>query len=226
MNTLQNRRHERLSIKLNQLQTELGKKIGNYSESEIDILVDEIRTLEAEIKQDQKIKQLETVNRQQKEHRDFLKDVLSLEIPKEDITTNSGDFHAVKIKKYPQILAFQKKYEYARLNWDYKANCFNEVDYRGKKYTILKPGCISSEVNYSPWESLQSCLEWHGFLIKPMTLKQFLNKEAAIIKESNRIKSEIEKANEKMKKLDVHFLERNNLIKKDSYNRGQTYYSI
>jgi hypothetical protein len=224
-NTLEQRRIERLNIKLNKLQDELGKALDNSITSDIDKLLDEIRALEAEKKENHKRTELERVNRQHKEKREFLKEALKVEFPNEDLRTNEGSLHKTKIKKHPSFQAFVNKYPYASFEFCNQTNKYHIIKKGGETYQILKPSYIGSEVNYTTFESFETCCKWNHFQIKPMTFKQFQKVETAILKEGEKLKKTIKEHEERIKKLNAYFLECNNLIKK-SQERAYSYYSI
>lgn len=210
--------------KLSNLREQLRFTRGTADDAKLDDLLNQIRSLEATIKKENKIAVLKRVNKQQAEHRAIITDLLALEFPTEDITTNDGNFHAVKIKKHPSIVEFMTKHPYARFKFEkglYKSCSIGRDDYNLGK-TIYNYG---KEDEFKKFETLSEVCQWHGFLEKEMTFSEFTKLETAILKESQRIKAEIKKSEEKIRSLNSHFLNRNNLIRRFDL-RAEEYLSI
>jgi hypothetical protein len=207
---------EKLQKLREELRTEY-KKYDGTDETRPDQILKQIRDLEALIKNENKIIALKRVNREQAEHRAIITDLLSLDLPIEDITTNDGSFHAVKLKKHPLIIAFMVKHPYAKFSFNdgfYKwCKIGGEQYYLGK--TIYEYGKADE---FKKFETFSESCDYHGFLEKEMSFSEFIKLESAILKESQKLKNEIKKSEEKIKSLQSHFLTKNNLLRRYNLN--------
>ena len=188
-------------------------------------MIAEIKRLETLKKDKEKENQIKRVNKVQAEKREIITQLLSVEFPSEDIRTNDGNFHAVKLKKHPSLVAFMELHPHASFSYDYKANIYNSCKIGGYSYTIYEPFYKDTETTYKRFTDLESSLQWHGILLKEMTFKEFKKLETAIFKETARIKAEIEKSEKKLKDLNVYFLNNENLIQRTD-RRGYEYFTI
>jgi hypothetical protein len=177
-------------------------------------IIREIKRLETIKKDREKESQLRRVNKVQAEKREIIEQLLSLDFPVEDIRTNDGNFHAVKLKKYTSLVKFMELHPHASFSYDYKNNLYTNCKIGGVSYTIFEPNYQNSTVTHEPFTDLESCLKWHGILLKEMTFKEFKKLETAIFKESERIKEEIKNSENKLKDLKVYFLSNENLVRK------------
>lgn len=199
---------------------------NNHEEKEpVKKLIAEIKRLETIKKDREKESQLKKVNKSQAEKRSVIKDLLKVEFPKEDIRTNSGEFHSVKLKKYASLAEFMTLHPDARFSYDYEKKTYTLCRLGGYSYNINKPIYENSTTAYERFTDFESCLEWHGILLKEMSFKEFKKREAAIFKECERIKKEIEKSDSKLKELNVYFLSNENLIRR-SDRRSYEYFTI
>ena len=152
-------------------------------------------------------------------------DILKVEFPAEDIITNDGNFHAIKVKKFPSLVEFLEKHKYCH-SFRFENGSFNTFKYNGETFYIREPEYQSGkDTVYNQFPSISEALKYNGILEKSMTFNKYKSLEAKILKESDRLEAEIEKSKEKIKGWEGYFLERENLINKQrpSYT---TYFSI
>jgi len=83
---------------------------------------------ESAIKQLNKVELLARINSKYSRLREIALQAWECEQPNEDITTNDGSFHKVKVKKYPKIAALQ----YASATWEY--NRLTAIRINGEKF--------------------------------------------------------------------------------------------
>lgn len=223
MTNQEQRRLERLNNVLRKLQDEIMEN-RTMPEKDLDVLCEKIRKAEEKIRVSKKETILKAVNKKHKERKQILKTLLDTELPKEDITNNDGTFHASKIKKYPQIMALKDRFDWLRLKIDGNCNTYIKVEIGRDSYDLVETIYKSGEPNeYKPFESFESALSYNRIRAKETTLKQFLSLEKKILKESKRIKEEVEKSYQKIKELDSYFLENENLITRRSSNYYEYY---
>lgn len=220
MNT--DRRLNWLKERLTDLQEELGKALSG-PDMDYEEIVGKIKALEEEKRQLNKQKLIDKANKRHKEMRNFLKDVLAVNFPKhEDIQNNDGSFHATKVKKYPKIVALMEKYPYTRFTTD--NGVYIKAESGRETYTLREPFYSSGKPTvYKDFKTFEDALAYNSIKEKDLTLKQFLKLESKIQKESERIKKEVEKSYQKLKSLDVYYLENENLI---SQNRNNSFYTF
>lgn len=223
MEYLKERQLKRLNERLNKLQNDLGNAIT--SGNDVDTLVQEIKTLETEKKNLDKKRKLDSVNKKHTERRNFLSEALSIKFPEEDIIVSGGSLHATKVKKYKSLHQFITKHKYA--TFEFENGSYTVIKNGGERYTLKKPEHKYNEpTKHLNFETVEDALKWNGIMLKPLTFKKFISVEAKILKESERMRKEIEKSNEKLKSLDVHFYNYNDLIRRYDSRSHYEYRSI
>ena len=220
---LSQRKLDRLNRKLTELQKELDKPLHEIDN--IDELIKELNKLEQEKKIFNKKERLDTVNRQHEEKRKMLKEILAVELPTEATVNNDGSFHARKIKDFPEFLAVKEKFRLYGFVFNDEGNLIR-FTFNREDFSLLKSEYGYNEpTRYLKLESFEEVCKHNRVLTKSMTLKQYLKLEEKILKESERIKAEVEKSQEKIKNLNSYFLESEKLINSQRLNYTN-FYSI
>ena len=206
-------RTEFLNSKLAKLQKELCKEITELDN--IEELCQQIRILEAEIKENKLKAILKKVNKDHETRRAILKDLFSVNFPAEDITTNDRSFHATKVKKYPNLAKY--KYIYA----DIKRNEQNELFYEQitiseERFRLVNYHYEGRKTNYSYFETFEEALKMNGIKEKPVKWSEFKKTQKAAIKAAEKVKKALEKYEEEMKKNDHYFFENNQMLNRSS----------
>jgi len=152
------------------LKTELSGLIdilrGTYGTEEHKSILEKIRAKEAEIKEAKMIQVLARVNREQNELRTAAKQVWECEQPETDITTNDGSFHAVKVRKYPNLAALK----YARATW--KDGKLWEIEIGRKRFQMFQ---YSDNTRPATFEDF---LRLNSIMPEELTLEAFKEAEA------------------------------------------------
>ena len=151
-------------------------------------IFERIREIEAEIAKIETLNTLKAVNRQQAEKRRLAKIAWECEQPEVDITTNSGDFHAVKVKKYPKLAALQ--YGRAKV----KDGKIVELKFSGENFTMMR-----TVYEYGKPDRYERPADFSDFLnlnyIHPEEITEAEYME--MIAENDRINKEMQEAIEK-----------------------------
>lgn len=121
-----------LEILKSELSALIDKLRATYGTAESDSILEKIRAKEAEIEEAKIIQVLARVNREQEELRNTAKQVWECEQPENDITTNDGSFHAVKVRKYPNLAALK----YPRATW--KNGKLWEIEIGRKRFQMFE----------------------------------------------------------------------------------------
>ncbi len=220
MQTLNDRKINTLNTILSDLQKELCKPLESVKN--VDELLIKIKELETEKKEIEQKKKLSTINNKHDKRKLFLEQVLAIELPTEDITTNLGHLHATKLKKYPSLAEFMKENQYVR--FIFKNGNYTECK-NGQEITYLKKSTYSDNTTtYADFKDLKEACNYNNIRFDSLNFKKFKALENKILKESERIKAEVKKSIEKLNALDCLFLESENLINKDSYTTYKAYY--
>lgn len=183
---------ETLQTELNGLLTEL-RNPANYQKNKEDGLLDKIRAVEAEIKGLKRVQLLENVNRDQNKLRELARLVYDCEQPTEDITTNDGDFHKTKVKKYPKLAALAAS-EYIRATW--KDGYITEIKSGRNTFYMFKTAYnYGQPTQYTKFETFEAFLNQNSIMIEPLTIEQF-NETCAKLEAANNLLDEQIKAYE------------------------------
>jgi len=174
-----------------------------------DAILAEIKELEAAESRQKKVSQLDRVNKVQAERREILRELMSLEMPTEDIRVQDGCFHAAKIKKYPELMELaNSKY----LRFEFEDGVYHSAKGRDR-FTILKPVYEGNKRTYAPFDNFNHACDFNGIMREHLTFEKFTAMELEIITESDRIKKEIEKSREALTKMGAWELLSNNLLR-------------
>ena len=198
--------HEEFTTKKRSLLAQLKEAKSLDKE---DAIIAEIRSLEAEEKHSRKATQLDRVNKEQASRRELLKTLMSVPMPTEDIRVQDGSFHGAKIKKYPELMELVNS-EYLR--FEFEEGVYHSAKGRDR-LTILKPVYRGDRYAYTPFDSFNDACDFNGIMREYLTFEKFAAMEQEIITESERMKKEIEKSRESLKKMGAWELLTNNLLR-------------
>lgn len=176
---------------VNELKAEISVLWNQLKAENQDEIVLKVKAIEKQIQETRIIDTLNRVNREQQRKRELALLAWNAEQPTEDITTNSGTFHATKVKKYPNLAALPY--------------CTAEVD-NGKiielrinreRFNMFKKEYKSGEpVKYTRPETFEEFLRLNLITEKDIQLTEFLE----LIEKSEAINKEFKEATEKFSK--------------------------
>lgn len=159
---------------------------------------------------------LSGVNNTQNRKRELAKKAYECEQPNEDITTNTGDFHKVKVKKYPVLAAL--KYTYAK----FENGVLYELNINGEKFTMYSKEYNGSKEKptYTRPQTFNDFLELNNISNEDITLEKF-NEISTTIKEANEtFRKQVEDYKNTMENMNAYNLECYKLI----YRRAEHVY--
>lgn len=152
---------------------------------------------------------LSDINSKQKRLRDAAALLWECEQPTEDITTNNGDFHKVKVKKYPKLAAL--KYAYGT----FENNILYVISLNGEKFTMYQKKYNGNELpTYTRPASFADFLELNVISKEDITMEQFTEIQTTIKAANEELKKQIDNYGAKMDSLKAYSLECINLVSK------------
>lgn len=150
---------------------------------------------------------LNNVNGKQKGLREAAAQAWECEQPAEDITTNTGDFHKVKVKKYPKLEAL--KYSSAK----FENGFLYELRVNGEKFTMYQKKYNGDQPpTYSRPASFADFLKLNHISPEDITADQFTEIENKIKESNEELESHIKAYSNKMDGLNSYSLQCWNLI--------------
>lgn len=152
---------EQIRQKINELRPQLN-------DSDPKQILEQMRELDKQLTAAKRAELLQRVNAEQTRKRELAAKVWACEEPTEDITTNDGSFHKVKVKKYPKLAALS--YVHA----SFKDGKLTQINYNGEKFRMYKiQGNYNAPDIYTRPDSFADFLELNGVMREPLTPEQF-----------------------------------------------------
>lgn len=173
---------------VNELKAEISKLWASFDRfsSNADEILAKVKELEKQIKDTRIIDTLNRVNREQQRKRELALLAWNAEQPTEDITTNSGTFHATKVKKYPNLAALP----YCTAEVD--NGKIIELRINGERFNMFK----REYKKYTRPDTFEEFLRLNLITEKDIQLTEFLE----LIEKSEAINKEFKEATEKFSK--------------------------
>jgi len=198
----------------------LAKFRATRADGDNDAIIEQLNAIENQISLQQRAELLARVNREQAAKRTEAAKVWECEQPETDITTNSREFHAVKVKKYPKLAALQ----YARAT--FKDGKMLELETGREKFRMFSVKYEYGKPDtYTRPASFEAFLELNNIMLEDMTTEQF----EAIVEANKAINAEFQAAATKFSnqksELNMHDLSAWGLF--SQHNAGHNYeYSV
>lgn len=171
--------------------------------------VNEMQAIDKQITAAKATELLNKVNGTQKRTREAAAQAWECEQPAEDITTNNGDFHKVKVKKYPKLEAL--KYVSAK----FENNFLYTLHVNGEKFTMYhKQYNGSNRPTYSRPSSFADFLQLNHISPEDITAERFTEIENKIKEANEELQNHIESYSKKMDSLKAYSFECWNVIHK------------
>jgi hypothetical protein len=226
-NEIEKRRLTRLNEKLNKLQDELCKEVNSVQN--LDELVKQIKELETEKKTLEKKAILKKVNEEHTKKRNMLIELMKINFPDYDITTNSGEFHATKVKNIPILNELCKNgYVTAEINTqpsDTNPNgsiIYEAIRIGGERYRLVNYKYEAYKCTMSYFNTLEEALNMNGIKAEPVKFSEYTKAERVATKEREKLEKYLKEMDEKLKAVDIYFFESNNMLRRGQ-ERGYTY---
>jgi len=222
-----NRRLTRLNEKLNKLQNDLCKEFKSVEN--LDELVKQIKELETEKKTLEKKAILKKVNDEHTKKRNMLIELMKIKFPIEDITTNSGEFHATKVKKVDVLNKLcENGYVTAEIKTqpsDTNPNgetIYEAIRIGGERYRLVNYEYEGSKCTMNYFNTLEEALNMNGIKAEPVKFSAYTKAEKVATKEREKLEKYLKEMDEKLKAVDIYFFESHNLLRRGQ-ERGYTY---
>ncbi len=194
---------------IQELQREMQNLRDLLTSENYDQTVNKMREIDKQITAARTAALLNNVNGSQKRKRDLAIQAWECEQPAEDITTNAGDFHKVKVKKYPKLEAL--KY----VNAKFENNVLYVLSLNGEKFTMYNKKYNGNETpTYTRPASFAEFLQLNHISPEDITAEQFTEIGTKIKEANEEIQSQIKAYSAKMDSLNAYSLECWNLISK------------
>jgi len=192
------------------------EKTPTLQTDDINKISEEIKKLEQE-KKDIELKQkIKRTNEKHKAKRKIISLLMEIQFPSEDITTNSCNFHATKLKKVKGLEDFLKLYPYTTAEYDHENKVYKSFKINGNRYQFVKYKYEYGKPEQVIKLNYKEILEYNGIKSKPLSFAVTKKKLQKIFEESQKIEKQIEKYRDKLNKLDVYFLNNEELIYRSS----------
>jgi hypothetical protein len=178
-----------------QLKAELKELISKLHDIRTDGKDDEILKLiqqkRDEIDYAERVNFLEQVNREHTRKRELAAQVWECEQPTEDVTTNDGSWHKVKIKKYPKLAALPYG------NAKYEDGVLTYIRTNGEKFRVVNYD------NKRP-DSFDEFLKLNYIMPEPMSIEQYNELDEQLQAAENELENAIKAYSEKMNRIKAH----------------------
>jgi len=202
-----------------QIKTDIQNAVNSLRAKDSETTFNELKALKQELKQADRSKMLANVNRKQAALRELAKTAWNCEQPTEDITTNDGSFHKVKIKKYPVLASVP--YLYAK----FKDNHLTELNINGNKFEMYAVKYNYPNPNqYTRPETFEQFLELNSIQTEDIILDQFNETVEKLEQAENKLQQAIEQYKSTLNKLNIYQLNHLGLIGQS--NEGLYTYSV
>ena len=212
-NQLPQEAQNNLTTKLEKLQTELHQALDTPNGNEdFKLICAKINDLELQLKEQKKKERLKVVNELHAKQKDILIEALTIEFPTEDIRTNDLNFHSVKVRKYPTLDAFNKKYPYAVFTYNYKAKKYTHCNLNGKEYRLFVNCYDNQAETMEVFTDLKQACEYNRIQIKNLTFASFKKQEREILAKCKKVQDAIDKLSKDLKETNGHHLDCEGLI--------------
>ena len=168
----------------------------NYEET-----VSKMQVIDKQIKAAKVAELLGNVNAKQRRTREAAAACWECEQPTEDITTNNGDFHKVKVKKYPKL---------AELKWvdaKFENGVLYELSTNGENFKMYDKKYNGNETpTYIRPASFAEFLQLNYISPEDITTEQFTDISNTIKEANEEIRKQIEAYGKKMDSLKAYSL--------------------
>jgi hypothetical protein len=192
-----------------ELQREMQNLRLNLSAENYEETVKQMQEIDKQIKNVKVIELLNNVNSKQKRIREAAAQAWECEQPSEDITTNTGDFHKVKVKKYPKLEAL--KYVSAK----FENGFLYVLHVNGEKFTMYEKKYNGDQPpTYTRPASFADFLKLNHISPADITAEQFTEISSTIKEANEELQNHIKAYRAKMDSLNAYSLECWNLIHK------------
>jgi hypothetical protein len=178
-----------------------------------DEIVLKIKAIEEKINETRIIDKLKSTNAEQNRLRDLAVLAWNAEQPTEDITTNSGQFHATKVKKYPNLAALPY------CTAEFQEGQIKELRINGVRFYMVRGEYVSGQPTKP--ETFSDFLKLNSITEQDIELSDFKKMIAEVDRINAEFKEAVKKFDSQKSSLNMYFLSHIGLFKQQ--NAGHIY---
>ena len=150
------------------LHAEQRKLIDNITAKNSNSSMERKKEIDTLIKNEKLAILLNNINDKQSKLRELAKKIWECEQPEADITTNDGSFHAVKVRKYPNLAALK----YVRA--EFENNRLTVIKIDGFRFNMFRANYKYGEpTTYTRPETFDDFLKLNSIMPQPLALPEF-----------------------------------------------------
>jgi hypothetical protein len=201
---------------VSELKAEISDLWNQLNADSQDEIVLKIKAIEQEINDTRIFDKLKSTNAEQSRLRELALLAWNAEQPTEDITTNSGQFHASKIKKYPNLAALPY------CTAEFQDGQIKELRINGIRFYMVRTEYVSGQpTKYTRPETFSDFLKLNSITEQDMQLSDFKKMIAEIEQINAEFKEAVKKFDSQKTSLSMYFYSHIGLFKQQ--NAGHIY---
>lgn len=178
--------------------------------------VKKVKDIDAEILNIKYSERLNAVNREQQRKRELAKMAYEAEQPETDITTNSGELHVTKVKKYPKLAAI--KYLTAK----FKDGKYIQLTINGERfYMFTEKHEYNKPTEYFRPKTFEDFLKLNSIAPADITIDEFRAMDEKVKEINKEFQDAVKKFDQQKKDLNLYFYSHIGLFKQG--NAGHIY---
>ena len=205
-----------MNAQIEKLQNEIKNLVNSKDWFINENNVQKVKDIEAEILNIKYLERLSAVNKNQQRKRELAKIAYEAEQPETDITTNSGEFHATKVKKYPKLAAI--KYLTAK----FKDGKYVQLTINGECfYMFAEKHEYNKPTEYKRPATFEEFLELNSIAPANITIDEFKAMDEKVKEINKEFKDAVKKFDQQKKDLNLYFYNHLGLFKQE--NAGHIY---
>lgn len=163
-------------------------------------IIAQIKVLEAEQAQNNKIDLLRKVNREQNNLRELAKIAFNCEQVKEDIVISGGYFHKTKVKKYPVLASLGNN-----VRAKFENGTITQLTINGHTFYMVKSKYeYGKETTHTRYATFEELLKANSILLEDLTLEKFNELTEKIEAANSELKEALNKYSKQCDDLEMH----------------------
>lgn len=205
-----------MNAQIEKLQNEIKNLVNSKDWFTNENKVQKVKDIEAEILNIKYLERLNAVNRDQQRKRELAKIAYEAEQPETDITTNSGEFHATKVKKYPKLATI--KYLTAK----FKDGKYIQLTINGERFCMFtEKHEYNKPTEYTRPATFEEFLKLNSIAPADITIHEFKAMDEKVKEINKEFQDAVKKFDQQKKDLNLYFYSHLGLFKQG--NAGHIY---
>jgi hypothetical protein len=201
---------------VSELKNEIHSLWNQLNADNQDEIVLKIKAIEQKINDTRIFDRLKSTNAEQSKLRYLAVLAWTAEQPTEDITTNSGQFHASKVKKYPNLAALPY------CTAEFKEGQIRELKINGVRFSMVRSEYVSGQpTKYTRPETFSDFLKLNSITGQDIELSDFKKMIAEVDQINAEFKEAVKKFDSQKTSLNMYFYSHIGLFKQQ--NAGHIY---